>query len=179
MKELTAQSQFVTHECGVLLPGTPSFWSHFALPFGSVSSVWSYLRVADVVAFLSAVLLHTFAAHYVDDFFSVEQTLFAESCFATFQAFHRLLGFRMRSRTCLTSITRLTGCGLGMAAFCELVGTSTGGGSGGPSSRLSSQWGARPHRQPWRRPRPPVGGGNLGPSPRQPAPRSRRLPEPA
>ena len=49
-----------------------------------------------MVAFLSVVLLHTFAAHYVDDFFSVEQTLFAESSFATFQAFHRLLGFRMK-----------------------------------------------------------------------------------
>ena len=85
------------HECGVLLPGTPpTFWSHFALPFGSVVSVWGYLRVADVAAFLSVTLLLTLAAHYVDDFFSVEQSLFAESSFATFQAFHRLLGFRMK-----------------------------------------------------------------------------------
>ena len=65
------------HECGVILPGTPpTFWSHFALPCGSVGSVWGYLRVADVVAaFLSVALLHTFAAHYVDDFFCVEQSL--------------------------------------------------------------------------------------------------------
>ena len=85
------------HECGVILPGTPpTFWSHFALPFGSVGSVWGYLRVADVVAFLSVSLLHTLAAHYVDKFFSVDQFLFAESSFATFQAFHRLLGFKMK-----------------------------------------------------------------------------------
>ena len=41
-------------------------------------------------------LLLTFAAHYVDDFFSVEQALFAESSFAAFQAFHLMLGFRMK-----------------------------------------------------------------------------------
>ena len=48
------------------------------------------------MAFLSVALLFMFAAHYVDDSFSVEPTLFAESSFATFQAFHRLLGFRMK-----------------------------------------------------------------------------------
>ena len=81
----------------MLLPGEPpTFLSHFALPFGSVGSVWGYLRVADVVAFLSVSLLFTFAAHYVDDSFSVEQALFAESSFAAFQAFHRMLGFRMK-----------------------------------------------------------------------------------
>ena len=85
------------HECGVLLPGSPpTFWAHFALPFGSVGSVWSFLRIADVVALLPVTLLLTFAAHYVDDFFSVEQSWSAESSFATFQAFHRLLGFRMK-----------------------------------------------------------------------------------
>ena len=64
---------------------------------------WSYLRIADVVAFLSVTLLLTFAAHYVDDFFSVEQAWSAESSFATFQAFHRLLGFRMKEAKSQTS----------------------------------------------------------------------------
>ena len=80
-------------ECGLVLQGSPpTLWSHFALPFGSVGSVWGYLRVADVVSFLSIVLLITFAAHYVDDFFMVEQSATAGAAFAIFQAFHRLLG---------------------------------------------------------------------------------------
>ena len=84
-------------ECGLVLPGSPpTLWSHFALPFGSVGSVWGYLRVADVVSFLSIVLLITFAAHYVDDFFMIEQSATAHAAFAIFQAFHRLLGFRMK-----------------------------------------------------------------------------------
>ena len=84
-------------ECGLVLPGSPpTLWSHFALPFGSVGSVWGYLRVADVVSFLSIVLLITFAAHYVDDFFMIEQSATANAAFAIFQAFHRLLGFRMK-----------------------------------------------------------------------------------
>ncbi|CAE7810853.1 unnamed protein product, partial [Symbiodinium necroappetens] len=85
------------HECGLLLPGDPpTLWSHFSFPFGSVGSVWGYLRVADVVSFLSIALLLMFAAHYVDDFFSIEQAATASRAFAAFQAFHRMLGFRMK-----------------------------------------------------------------------------------
>ena len=47
------------------MPGDPpTLWSHFALP--------AQFGVADVVAFLSISLLLMFAAHYVDDFFSIE-----------------------------------------------------------------------------------------------------------
>ncbi|CAE7027728.1 DD3-3 [Symbiodinium sp. CCMP2592] len=84
-------------ECGLVMPGvSPSLWSHNALPFGSVGSVWAYLRVADVVSFLTITLLLMFAAHYVDDFFSLERSRTALSGFAVFQAFHRVLGFRMK-----------------------------------------------------------------------------------
>ena len=84
-------------ECGLVMPGDPpTLWSHFALPFGSVGSVWGYLRVADVVAFLTITLLLMFAAHYVDDFFSLERSSTAAISFAMFQTFHRTLGFRMK-----------------------------------------------------------------------------------
>ncbi|CAE7265094.1 DNMT3A [Symbiodinium sp. CCMP2592] len=84
-------------ECGLVMPGeSPSLWAHNALPFGSVGSVWAYLRVADVVSFLTITLLLMFAAHYVDDFFSLERSRTALSGFAVFQAFHRVLGFRMK-----------------------------------------------------------------------------------
>ncbi|CAE7040700.1 ftsH [Symbiodinium sp. CCMP2592] len=84
-------------ECGLVMPGaSPSLWVHNALPFGSVGSVWAYLRVADVVSFLTISLLLMFAAHYVDDFFSLERFRTAISGFAVFQAFHRVLGFRMK-----------------------------------------------------------------------------------
>ncbi|CAE7632255.1 unnamed protein product [Symbiodinium sp. CCMP2592] len=84
-------------ECGLVMPGvSPSLWAHNALPFGSVGSVWAYLRVADVVSFLTISLLLMFAAHYVDDFFALERFRTAMSGFAVFQAFHRVLGFRMK-----------------------------------------------------------------------------------
>eukprot|EP00439_Symbiodinium_sp_Y106_P045782 s258_g5.t2 len=84
-------------ECGLVMPGDPpTLWSHFALPFGSVGSVWGYLRVADVVAFLTITLLFVFAAHYVDDFFSLERSSTAALSFMMFQTFHRSLGFRMK-----------------------------------------------------------------------------------
>ena len=84
-------------ECGLVMPGDPpTLWSHFALPFGSVGSVWGYLRVADVVSFLTITLLFMFAAHYVDDFFSLERSSTAALSFAMFQTFHRSLGFRMK-----------------------------------------------------------------------------------
>ena len=75
-------------ECGLVMPGDlPTLWSHFALPFGSVGSVWGYLRVADVVAFLTITLLFVFVAHYVDDFFSLERSSTAAISFAMFQTF--------------------------------------------------------------------------------------------
>eukprot|EP00439_Symbiodinium_sp_Y106_P067273 s3940_g11.t1 len=84
-------------ECGLVMPGDPpTLWSHFALPFGSVGSVWGYLRVADVVSFLTITLLFMFAAHYVDDFFSLERSSTAALSVAMFQTFHRSLGFRMK-----------------------------------------------------------------------------------
>ncbi|CAE7448236.1 unnamed protein product [Symbiodinium sp. CCMP2456] len=74
----------------------PTLWSRFALPFGAVGSVWGYPRDADVVVFLTIVLLVMFAAHYVDDFFSVEQASTATGAFAVFQPLHPILGFRMK-----------------------------------------------------------------------------------
>ena len=61
-------------ECGVVLPVEPdkSLFHHNSLPFGSSGSVWSYLRVADVLSFLAVSLLIVPPAHFVDDFYQSE-----------------------------------------------------------------------------------------------------------
>ena len=64
-------------ECATVLPeeGDERVWLHQVLPFGSSGSVWSYIRFADAVCFLSVALLMLAAAHFVDDFFKVESSV--------------------------------------------------------------------------------------------------------
>ena len=71
-------------ECCTILPGDSdvAVWMHQVLPFGSSGSVWSYIRVADALCFLSIVLLWPAAAHFVDD--------------QGFQGVHRSMGYQMK-----------------------------------------------------------------------------------
>ena len=58
----------------VVLP-TPernTLWRHTVLMFGSVASVWSYCRIADLMGWLCRACLFTPALHFVDDFGSAE-----------------------------------------------------------------------------------------------------------
>eukprot|EP00439_Symbiodinium_sp_Y106_P077210 s1684_g16.t1 len=68
-------------ECGVVLPVAPdrALFYHNSLPFGSSGSVWSYLRVADVLSFLAVSLLVVPSAHFVDDFYQSEDEEVAPS----------------------------------------------------------------------------------------------------
>ena len=73
-------------ECCTILPGDPAaVWMHQVLPFSSSGSVWSYIRVADALCFLSIVLLWLAAAHFVDDFFGCERLESADHGFQGFQ----------------------------------------------------------------------------------------------
>ena len=85
-------------ECFVLFPKSPSpeLWRHNSLTFGAVASVWAYVKVADVLCALAIILLLCSASHFVDDFFSVEGQVSADSAFTCFQQFHRCLGFRVK-----------------------------------------------------------------------------------
>ncbi|OLP99308.1 hypothetical protein AK812_SmicGene18150 [Symbiodinium microadriaticum] len=85
-------------ECGVVLPVQKDrcLFVHNSLPFGSTGSVWSYLRVADVLSFLAVSLLFVPSAHFVDDFHQSESDDVAESGFQSFKLFHSTLGFRMK-----------------------------------------------------------------------------------
>ena len=85
-------------ECGVVLPVQKDrcLFVHNSLPFGSTGSVWSYLRVADVLSFLAVSLLFVPSAHFVDDFHQSESDDVADSGFQSFKLFHSTLGFRMK-----------------------------------------------------------------------------------
>ena len=85
-------------ECGVVLPVAPdrALFYHNSLPFGSSGSVWSYLRVADVLSFLAVSLLVVPSAHFVDDFYQSEDEEVAPSGFSAFKNFHTGLGFKMK-----------------------------------------------------------------------------------
>ena len=85
-------------ECGVVLPVAPdrALFYHNSLPFGSSGSVWSYLRVADVLSFLAVSLLVVPSAHFVDDFYQSEDEEVAPSGFSAFKDFHTGLGFKMK-----------------------------------------------------------------------------------
>ena len=85
-------------ECATVLPeeGDERVWLHQVLPFGSSGSVWSYIRFADAVCFLSVALLMLAAAHFVDDFFKVESSVTSRPGFASFQKLHRIIGTKMK-----------------------------------------------------------------------------------
>ena len=67
-----------------------------SLQFGSSGSVWSYLRVADVLSFLAVSLLIVPSAHFVDDSYQSEDAELAPPGFSAFKTFHTGLGFRMK-----------------------------------------------------------------------------------
>ena len=87
-------------ECAVIVPGVSrdqcQLWTHYAMPFGAVGSVWGYIRVADVLAFLPIASLWPCVAHFVDDFFLVKGSGTAHPAFRAFQSFHQTLGSRMK-----------------------------------------------------------------------------------
>ena len=82
----------------MVLPVEPdkALFYHNSLQFGSSGSVWSYLRVADVLSFLAVSLLIVPSAHFVDDSYQSEDAELAPSGFSAFKTFHTGLGFRMK-----------------------------------------------------------------------------------
>ncbi|CAE7618166.1 ftsH [Symbiodinium pilosum] len=91
-------------ECCTILPGDPAaVWMHQVLPFSSSGSVWSYIRVADALCFLSIVLLWLAAAHFVDDFFGCERLESADHGFQGFQ------GIRDSLTSCAAEPAKLAG----------------------------------------------------------------------
>ena len=85
-------------ECATVLPeeGDERIWLHRVLPFGSSGSVWSYIRFADAVCFLSISLLMLAAAHFVDDFYKFESAKTSKPAFASFQKLRRIIGTKMK-----------------------------------------------------------------------------------
>ncbi|CAE7799181.1 unnamed protein product [Symbiodinium sp. CCMP2592] len=86
-------------ECYVFVPNQaePSVFRHLVLPFGGTGSVWSYLRIADIICFLTITMLFIPAAHFVDDYFYSEPTHTSESAFTSFCLLQALLGFQMKA----------------------------------------------------------------------------------
>ncbi|CAE7826193.1 kanC [Symbiodinium sp. CCMP2592] len=62
-------------------PEGVTLWRHTVLMFGSVASVWSYCRIADLMGWLCRACIFTPALHFVDDFGSAEVTTLANSSF--------------------------------------------------------------------------------------------------
>ncbi|CAE7617397.1 Dnmt3a, partial [Symbiodinium sp. CCMP2456] len=82
----------------VVLP-TPhgiTLWRHTVLMFGSVASVWSYCRVADLMSWLCRACLLTPALHFVDDFGSCEDDKLAHSSFEYSKRLCRAIGFSFK-----------------------------------------------------------------------------------
>ena len=82
----------------VVLP-TPegvTLWRHTVLMFGSVASVWSYCRIADLMGWLCRACLFTPALHFVDDFGSAEDDNLALSSFDTSCRLCQALGFAFK-----------------------------------------------------------------------------------
>ena len=92
------------NECFTLLPGNPKdcVWKHTVLPFGATSSVWAYLRVADVICFLAVVMLMLLSSHFVDDFYLCEPQEHAQQAFECFSRIHSSLGFKMKVESKIT-----------------------------------------------------------------------------
>ena len=82
----------------VVLP-TPegvTLWRHTVLMFGSVASVWSYCRIADLMGWLCRACLFTPALHFVDDFGSAEDDNLALSSFDSSRRLCQALGFAFK-----------------------------------------------------------------------------------
>ena len=77
-------------------PSGPTLWRHNVLMFGSTASVWSYCRVADLMAWINRCMLLVPALHFVDDFGSCEPEDTAQSAFETSQQLCRALGLKFK-----------------------------------------------------------------------------------
>ena len=77
-------------------PSGPTLWKRNVLMFGSTASVWSYCRVADLMAWLSRALLLVPLLHFVDDFGSNEPEDTVASAFEETQAMGRALGVKFK-----------------------------------------------------------------------------------
>ena len=64
--------------------------------FGSVASVWSYCRIADLMGWLCRACLFTPALHFVDDFGSAEDDNLALSSFDSSRRLCQALGFAFK-----------------------------------------------------------------------------------
>ena len=85
-------------ECFVFVPSEtgPEVFQHLVLPFGGTSSVWAYLRVADIICLITLALAYIPASHFVDDFYFGEPAYTAESAFECFCMLQSLFGFTMK-----------------------------------------------------------------------------------
>ena len=89
-------SQSLKHSCiGVLDPGVGQvrFFCMLALPFGSVRSVHSFLRIAHSVWFLCAKLFHVLWTNFFDDFVTLSPRCDARSVTLTIETVLTLLGW--------------------------------------------------------------------------------------
>ncbi|CAE7699540.1 unnamed protein product, partial [Symbiodinium sp. KB8] len=77
-------------------PAGPTLWRHNVLMFGSTASVWSYCRVADLMAWLCRALLLVPLLHFVDDFGSNETKATAPSAFSETQSTCKVLGLKFK-----------------------------------------------------------------------------------
>ncbi|CAE7206135.1 unnamed protein product [Symbiodinium natans] len=77
-------------------PSGPTLWKHNVLMFGSTASVWSYCRIADLLAWLSRALLLVPLLHFVDDFGSDEPADTVISAYEETLATCRALGFKFK-----------------------------------------------------------------------------------
>ena len=117
-------------ECCTILPGDPevAVWMHQVLPFGSSGSVWSYIRVADTLCFLSIVLLWLAAAHFVDDFFGCENHESADHGFQGFQEIHGSMGYQMKEAKAKPPSAKITLLGVDWEISNDAVEASPGQG---------------------------------------------------
>ena len=77
-------------------PSGPTLWRHNVLMFGGTASVWSYYRVADLMAWLNRCMLLVPALHFVDDFGSCEPVDTVDSAFEESQELCRALGLKFK-----------------------------------------------------------------------------------
>ena len=101
---------------------------HQVLPFGSSGSVWSYIRVADALCFLSIVLLWLAAAHFVDDFFGCENHESADHGFQGFQEIHGSMGYQMKAAKAKPPSAKITLLGVDWEISNDAVEASPGQG---------------------------------------------------
>ena len=85
-------------ECFVFIPDEQGLQvvQQLVLPFGGTGSVGAYPRIADIICFLTAVLVFLLASHFVDDFYYSEPSRTAQSGFNSLCSIQSVLGFTMK-----------------------------------------------------------------------------------